>query len=111
MPATFTGNSRAAGLGVDQTGRTLYASNRGHDSIGVFRIDQASGLLEFVGADLTQGRTPRFFTLTPSGRVMYALNEDSDSIIALSVDPKTGRLSPTGVSAKCGSPVCMIFSA
>jgi len=110
LPSTFTGNSRAAGIAVDRAGRTLYASNRGHDSIAVFRIDADSGLLEFLGADLTQGRTPRFFTLSPDGRLVFALNEDSDTIVALSVDASTGRLAPTGVSVKCGSPVCMVFS-
>ncbi|MDM0112000.1 lactonase family protein [Variovorax sp. J22R133] len=110
LPATFTGNSRAAGIAIDPTGRTLYASNRGHDSIAVFHIDPASGLPEFAGADLTGGRTPRFFTLSPDGRVMYALNEESHSIVILSVDASTGRLNATGQSVQCGSPVCMVFS-
>lgn len=111
LPATFTGNSRAAGIAIDQAGRTLYSSNRGHDSIAVFRIDQTSGMLEFAGADSSQGRTPRFFTLSPNGRLLFALNEESDTIVAFAVDPNTGRLSPTGASAKSGSPVCMVFSA
>ncbi len=110
LPATFTGNSRATGVTIDQAGRTLYASNRGHDSIAVFRIDASTGLLQFSGADLTQGRTPRFLTLSPNGRVMFALNEDSDTIVAFTVDASTGRLSPTGASVKSGSPVCMVFS-
>ena len=83
LPATFTGNSRAAGIAIDRAGRMLYASNRGHDSIAVFRIDAVSGLLEFAGADASQGKTPRFFTLTPSGRILFALNEESDTIDAL----------------------------
>ncbi|MFP5407056.1 MAG: lactonase family protein, partial [Gammaproteobacteria bacterium] len=111
LPSTFTGNSRAAGIAIDSTGRTLYASNRGHDSIAVFRIDPSSATLEFAGADSTQGRTPRFFTLSPNGKVMYALNEDSDSIVALAVDPATGRLAPAGATVESGSPVCMVFSA
>jgi 6-phosphogluconolactonase len=110
LPATFTGNSRAAGIAIDQAGRTLYSSNRGHDSIAVFRIDPASGLLEFTGADASQGRTPRFFALAPNGRLLFALNEESDTIVAFNVDPASGRLSPTGASVKSGSPVCMVFS-
>jgi 6-phosphogluconolactonase (cycloisomerase 2 family) len=111
LPSTFTGNSRAAGIAIDPAGRMLYASNRGHDSIAVFRIDAATGLLEFAGADASHGKTPRFFTLSPSGRVLYALNEESDTIVSFSVDETSGRLSPTGAVVKCGSPVCMVFSA
>jgi 6-phosphogluconolactonase len=111
LPDSFTGNSRAAGIAVDAAGRTLYASNRGHDSIAVFRIDGPSGRLAFLGADSTEGRTPRFFTLSADGRTLYALNEDSDTIVQLSVDPSTGRLTPCGSSVHVGSPVCMILSA
>lgn len=111
LPETFTGNSRASELQIDAQGRFLYASNRGYDSIAVFRIDPATGALKFIEAEPTQGRTPRFFTLSPDGRFMFALNEDSDSIVTLAVDPNAGTLEPTGASVKSGSPVCMVFSA
>lgn len=111
LPSFFTGNSRAAAIAVDRSGRRLYASNRGHDSIAVFRIDAATGLLEFAGADATQGRTPRFFTLSADERFLFALNEDSDSIVGFHVDDATGRLRPTGSTVTTGSPVCMVFSA
>ncbi|QFZ84741.1 beta-propeller fold lactonase family protein [Variovorax paradoxus] len=111
LPQSFTGNSRASELQIDAQGRFLYASNRGCDSIAVFRIDAATGALTFIEAAPTQGRTPRFFTLTPDGRFMFALNEDSDSIVTLAVDPVAGTLAPTGASARSGSPVCMVFSA
>lgn len=110
LPSTFTGNSRAAGIAVDAAGRTLYASNRGHDSIAMFRIDPQSGLLEFLGAQSTQGRTPRFFTLSPDGRLLFALNEDSDTIVVLRVDATNGRLAPTGITTSTGSPVCLVFA-
>jgi 6-phosphogluconolactonase (cycloisomerase 2 family) len=110
LPDTFTGNSRAAGIQVDAGENFLYASNRGHDGIAVFRIDPATGLLAFAGADASGGKTPRFFTLTPNGRFLFALNEDSDSIVAFAVDRETGRLRPTGFTMQSGSPVCMVFS-
>ena len=110
LPDTFTGNSRASEIEVDAAGRFVYASNRGDDSIAVFRIDAATGLLHFVGADKTSGRTPRFFTIAPGGRFLYALNEDSDTIVAFGIDPHSGRLRPTGHSVQSGSPVCMVFS-
>jgi 6-phosphogluconolactonase len=110
LPASFTGNSRAAGIAIDRMGRTLYASNRGHDSMAVFRIDVATGLPEFVAAEPSGGRTPRFFTLSPDGQRLFALNEDSDSIVAFGVDAVTGRLSEPTPVASSGSPVCMVFS-
>lgn len=110
LPDTFTGNSRAAGIQVDAEERFVYASNRGHDSVAVFRIDPATGLLAFTGADSTGGKTPRFFTLTPNGRFLFALNEDSDTIAAFAVDGTTGRLRPTGCTVQSGSPVCMVFT-
>lgn len=111
LPSSFTGNSRAAGIVIDASGRTVYASNRGHDSIAVFRVDADSDLLDFVAAEPSGGRTPRFFTLSPDCRHLYALNEDSDSIVIFSVDAETGRLVPTTTAVACGSPVCMVFSA
>lgn len=110
LPSDFTGNSRAAGIAIDAAGRTLYASNRGHDSIAVFRVDLETGLLAFTAAEASGGRTPRFFTLSPDGRLLYALNEESDSIVAFAVDAATGRLEAAGPAVACGSPVCMVFS-
>ncbi|PUA20642.1 lactonase family protein [Glaciimonas sp. PCH181] len=110
LPSTFTGNSRASEIEVDASGHYLYASNRGYDSIAVYKIDQRSGLLSLVDVETTQGKTPRFFTLTPNGQFLYALNEDSDTIVAMTVDQTTGKLRPTGFSVACGSPVCMVFS-
>lgn len=110
LPDSYTGNSRASEIEIDRAGRTLYASNRGHDSIAVFRIESGSGRLSFLGAEPSQGRTPRFFALSPDGRWLYVLNEDSDRIVLFAVDPATGRLSPAGHSVVCGSPVCLVFS-
>lgn len=110
LPASFTGNSRAAGIAVDRAGHTLYASNRGHDSLAVFRLDPRTGLPAFVDAVPTQGRTPRFFTLSPDGRLLFALNEDSDTIVAFDVDATSGELASPREVAACGSPVCMVFA-
>ncbi len=111
LPATFTGNSRASEIEVDHSGRFLYASNRGYDSVAVFAIDQGTGLLNPVEFMPTDGKTPRFFTLTPNERFLFALNEDSDTIISMAVDPDKGGLGKTGFSVSTGSPVCMVFSA
>lgn len=110
LPDTFTGNSRASEIAIDPAGRTLYASNRGWDSIAMFRIDVATGRLAFLGTEPSQGRTPRFFGIHPNGRWLYALNEDSDSIVLFGIDANTALLSPSGFSTSCASPVCMVFS-
>lgn len=109
LPASFTGNSRASGLAIDRSGRRLYASNRGHDSVTLFQLNPHDGLPAFVDAVPTLGRTPRFFTLSPDERRLFALNEDSDSICVFDVDPASGALSAPRIAADCGSPVCMVF--
>lgn len=111
LPQSYTGNSRASEIAVSPDGRTLYASNRGFDSIAVFRIDVESGMLKFLEAVPSLGRTPRFFALAPDGRFLFALNEDSDSIASFAIAPGTGRLTPTGLQWRCASPVCMVFSS
>jgi len=110
LPDTFTGNSRASEIMLAPNGHTLYASNRGYDSIAVFRIDSHTGCLTFVEATPSEGHTPRFFTLSPSGKFLWVLNEDSDSMVSFAVQADTGQLRPTGFSVRCGSPVCMVFS-
>lgn len=109
LPDSFTGDSTAAEIEVDGAGRFLYASNRGSDTITVFRIDPQSGWLTFESATPTEGRTPRFFALSPDGKAMYVANEDSDTIVVFCVDPATGALTPTGEVVETGSPVCMVF--
>lgn len=109
LPSSFTGNSRAAGIALSGDARTLYASNRGHDSIVTFRIAPQTGLLDFLEATATGGKTPRFFALAPDSRFMFVLNEDSDSIRTFAVDAASGRLTETPHMASCGSPVCLVF--
>ncbi|MCR0982658.1 lactonase family protein [Roseomonas populi] len=108
LPDSFTGNSRAAEITVSADGRFVYASNRGHDSVGVFAVEKATGRLAPVEW-VSVGRTPRFITLDPSGRFLFVASEDDDAIAAFSVSPETGRLAPAGEAARTGSPVCIIF--
>ncbi|WP_159912737.1 lactonase family protein [Pantoea sp. 18069] len=110
LPEHFTGNSRAAEIQIDASGRFLYASNRGADCMAVFHIDAATGALASVESVSSMGRTPRFVTTSPDARLLFALNEDSDSIVSFAIDAASGRLQPTGASVRCASPVCMVFS-
>jgi len=107
---TFVDNSRSAEIEVDRVGRTLYVSNRGEDTIGVFRIDPENGRLTLIQSQPSIGKTPRFFVLSKDGHWLYALNEESDSIVVFAVDSDSGQLSPTDLQYASGSPVCMVFS-
>ncbi len=86
------------------TGKFLYGSNRGHDSIAVYAVDQKTGKLTFVEHTPTQGRTPRHFAIDPTGRWLLAENQGSDSIVVFAIDPETGKLKPTGQTLSIGVP-------
>jgi 6-phosphogluconolactonase len=111
LPDSYTGNSRASEIEIDAAGRTLYASNRGLDSVAVFSIDQDSGRLLMQHVVPSEGKTPRYFALSPNGRWMFVLNEDSDNIVTFAVDAESGDLQTTGLKVLCGSPVCMVFKS
>ena len=106
---TFTANSRSSEIEINKAGQTLYASNRGEDSIAVFSVNEVTGRLTLIQTQASMGRTPRFFALDPSNRWMYVLNEDSDNIVTFRVNSQDGTLSPTGQKVPCGSPVCVVF--
>jgi 6-phosphogluconolactonase len=93
---------------VHPSGKFLYGSNRGHDSITVFAIDEA-GKLTYLQTEPTQGSTPRGFGIDPSGAYLLAANQRSDSVVVFRIDPKTGRLTATGSRIEVGSPVCVKF--
>jgi len=109
LPPSFTGNNTTSEIAVAPSGRFVYGSNRGHDSIAVFAVDAGTGVLTPVDWEPTQGKTPRFFTLDPSGRYLYAANQDSDTIVCFRVDPGSGKLSSTGNVVKTGSPSSIVF--
>jgi len=94
---------------VHPSGKFLFGSNRGHDSIVVFAIDENSGKLTYVENEPTQGKTPRNFGIDPTGAYLLAANQNSDSIVVFRIDLKTGALTPTGRSVEVPSPVCVKF--
>jgi 6-phosphogluconolactonase len=111
LPKEFKGGNDAAEIVVHPTGRFLYGSNRGHDSIAVFTIDPAAGTLKPVEYALTQGKTPRNFAIDPTGSYLLAANQDSNSVVAFRIDRKTGQLTPTGRALEFPSPVCITLVA
>lgn len=109
LPPSFTGDSTTSEIVVAGSGRFVYASNRGHDSIAIFAVNEADGTLSPIGWELTQGKTPRFFAIELSGAVLYAANMDSDTIVTFRVDAGSGKLAATGQVIKTGSPSCIVF--
>jgi 6-phosphogluconolactonase len=85
-------------------------SNRGHDSIAAFSIDQQSGKLTSIGFTSSGGKSPRFFTLDTTGRWLLAANQDSGNIVVFHRDPKTGLLQPSGKVYELDAAVCLAFA-
>jgi 6-phosphogluconolactonase len=109
LPPDIKARNSTAEIQIDRAGKFLYVSNRGHDSIAVFSIDSASGLLTPVEHVSTQGKTPRNFSLDATGAYLFAANENSSNIVLFRVDANTGRLTPTGQVLEVPSPSCVIF--
>jgi 6-phosphogluconolactonase len=108
LPADFPGaNNTTAEVLIHPSGKFLYGSNRGHNSIVIYRIDPATGKLTLIGHESTQGKTPRNFSLDPSGTFLLAANQDTNNIVVFRLDPKTGKLTPTGHSIEVPKPVCI----
>jgi 6-phosphogluconolactonase len=103
-------NLSTAEVQVHPSGRFLYGSNRGHDSIAIFAIDATTGRLRAVGHQPTQGKTPRNFGIDPTGRYLLAANQDSGTVIVFRIDPQSGQFEPTGHSADVPKPVCVKFA-
>jgi len=94
---------------VHPSGKFLYASNRGHDSIAVFAIDGNRGTLTPIEYVSTKGATPRNFEIAPTGLLLFAANEKSDNIVVFRINPQSGRLTPTGKVLDVAQPVCVKF--
>lgn len=109
LPSEFTGRNTTAEIAVHPSGRFLYGSNRGHDSLAVFGLDPQAGTLTLVQHQAAGGRTPRHFAIDPTGRWLLVGHQDSDSVTVLEIDPDTGRLNPTGQTIQVGRPVCVEF--
>ncbi len=111
LPADCKGNSSAAEILVHANGKFLYASNRGHDSLVVFAIDESSGRLSFVQHVPTGGRTPRCFSFDPTGRWIVVSNQATDNAVVFRVDAATGKLTQQGEPVPVPSPLQLEFLA
>jgi 6-phosphogluconolactonase len=110
LPDDYDGESTTAEIRVHPTGKFLYASNRGHDSIAVFALDPSTGMPKPIGRTPTGGKIPRNFNLDPAGRYLLAANQESDNVVVFRIDIENGLLTPTGQSLSVPKPVCVVFS-
>ena len=111
LPPAFSGKNDAAEIAVHPSGKFLYASNRGDDSIAVFTIDRMSGKLRFTQRVPSGGKTPRNFKIDPQGARLLVANQDSGNIVEFHIDKATGMLKSMGEVAQVPSPVCLVFVA
>ena len=109
LPKDYKGQNDTAELQVHPSGKFLYGSNRGHDSIAVFAIDPSAGTLKLVEHVSTQGKTPRNFSIDPTGAYLIAANQASNNMVVFRIDQASGRLTPTGQVLNAYSPVCVTF--
>ncbi len=108
LPEDFAGANTTAEVLVHPSGRFLYGSNRGHDSIAIYRVGD-DGTLSLIGHESTRGRTPRNFGIDPAGRFLFAANQDTHEIVAFQIDQETGKLAATGDTYSVNRPVCVRF--
>jgi 6-phosphogluconolactonase len=107
LPPEFHDESSGADVHIAPSGRFLYASNRGHDSIAIFSIDRATGLLSAVAHQPTLGKCPRNFVMDSTGRWLLAANQETDSVVVFRIEAKSGKLSSMGPAANVSMPVCL----
>jgi 6-phosphogluconolactonase len=110
LPQGWTGTNYPAEVAVAPSGGFVYMSNRGHDSIAIFAVDDTTGKLTPVGHEPTQGSFPRHFALDPTGAFMLVANQDGDNVVVFRVNPATGKLAPTGHAVEVPIPVCVRFA-
>jgi 6-phosphogluconolactonase len=107
LPTDFSGTSTCAEVQIAPSGKYLYGSNRGHDSIVIYAIDPRDGTLTCIGHEGTRGQTPRHFAIDPDGELLLVANQDTDSVVTFRLDAASGALSATGHSAHVPTPVCV----
>ena len=109
LPKGFSARNDAAEIKVHPSGKFLFASNRGNDTIAAFSIDAHSGNLTLIDFFPTEGKTPRNFEIDPTGKLLLVANQDSNNIVVFRIDAGTGRLTPTSQTLNVPAPVSLKF--
>lgn len=109
LPADYDSLNDAADIHIAPSGKFLYSSNRGHNSIAIFSINHENGNLSPAGYHSCGGNWPRNFLIDPKGQFIFTANKISDNLAVLKMDADTGELSDSGVSIGIPSPVCIKY--
>jgi 6-phosphogluconolactonase len=107
LPADFTGQNLGGEIKIAPSGRFVYASNRGHNSLAIYRANQMTGQLSLVEHESTQGVGPRDFCIDPSGAMLLVANQDTDTVVTFWIDQDSGTLRATGNVTAVPTPVCL----
>lgn len=107
LPDNFKGPNQGAEIKIAPSGRFVYTSNRGDDSLAIFSVDQQTGRLSVVGHQSSQGIGPRDFIIDPSGSLLLVANQDTDTVVTFWIDQDSGMLTATGHVAEVPTPVCL----
>jgi 6-phosphogluconolactonase len=111
LPADFKGENTSAEIAIHPSGKFVYASNRGADTLTILAVEPGKGSLKLVESVSAGGKTPRNFAIDPTGKYLFAANQDSNRIVIFRIDPVTGHLTATGQILEVPSPVCIKFLA
>jgi 6-phosphogluconolactonase len=110
IPADYSGpRNSPADIRMHPNGRFVYESNRGHDSIAIFKIDEATAQMTSVDIVKTGGGNPREFDFEPSGKFLFVGNQQTNQVVTFAVDPDTGKMTPTGAKIEVPKPACVKF--
>ncbi len=107
LPVDFKGPNLGAEIKIAPSGRFVYASNRGDDSLAIYAVDQEDGKLSIIGHQSSHGTGPRDFTIDPSGALLLVANQDTDTVVTFWINQESGMLTATGHVAKVPTPVCL----
>ncbi len=109
LPEGYDGQKWAAAIHITADGRFVYASNRGHDSIAMYAVDEQTGKLTALGFQSTHGKIPRDFNIDPTDQWLLAANQATDTVVTFKINQTTGVLEETGIVAEVATPVCLTF--
>ncbi len=110
LPENYRNKNSGADIHIDPAGKFLYVSNRGHDSIAIFKIDQTTGKISHVDYVPVAGKTPRNFAISPYGKYLYAASQDTGNISIYTIDQISGKLKLREPIFDVATPVCLEFT-
>ncbi len=109
IPEDFTENSQGSAIYISKDGKFVYAANRGHNSIAVFQVNEATGELTLVEMASSKGDWPRDFVFDPTEKFIVGSNQESSNLVLYARDEQTGKLTLIDSDITVPYPVCVKF--